>query len=99
MVRTKDVTIRNQLDLHKAVRDAATGACRAYDVIIESRQTREKNRLRRLILKRWAVALGSVTIVAADAAGDALGGMGFLTAASATLGAGAAGATANLIED
>jgi hypothetical protein len=99
MVRTKEVTVRDQLDVRIAVRDAATGACRAHDAILESRRTREKNRRQRLIHKRWAVALGGVTIVAADAAGDALGGMGFFTAASATLGAGAAGAAANLIED
>jgi hypothetical protein len=99
LVRTNDIVMRSRLDLLKAVRDAASGACRSHDVIIESRQTREKNRRRRLTLKRWAVALGGATIVAADMAGDALGGLGFLTAASATLGGGAAGAAANLIEE
>jgi hypothetical protein len=97
-VRTNNFTIRSKSDLYTALRDAAAAACRTHDEILESRRTREKGRQRRLTLRRLAVAFGGAVIVAADAAGDALGGFGLLTAASATLGAGAAGATANLIE-
>ncbi len=80
-----------------AIELAAETACATYTAIAERRRVAASRRWRRVTLRRCLIATGGVLIVVVNTvAMPVITPIGAL--ASATIGAGAAGAAANLVE-
>jgi len=96
--RRSTISIRTEQDVRKALQTGADAACSTHELLVQARRVAEGTRRRRRRLRRVLVALGGAAIAVADPLAIPLIGP-VAVGISVVLGAGAAGAAANVFED
>jgi len=96
--RLSPISIHSAEELQKALEAGANAACGTHELLVQSRRAAEGARRRRRRLRRVLTALGGTAITVADSLAVPLIGP-VAVGISMVLGAGAAGAAANIFED
>jgi hypothetical protein len=96
--RLSPISICSVEDLQKALEAGANAACGTQELLVRARRAAEETRRRRRRLRRVLTALGGTVIAVANSLAVPLIGP-VAVGVSMVLGAGAAGAAANIFED
>jgi hypothetical protein len=96
--RLSPISIRSTEDVQQALEAGANAACSTHELLVRNRRAAEVGRRRRRRLRRVLIALGGTVITVANSLAIPLIGSDAV-GVSMVLGAGAAGAVANIFED
>jgi len=96
--RLSPISIRSAEELQQALEAGAYAACGTHELLVRARRAAEGTRRRRRRLRRVLTALGGTVITVANSLAVPLIGP-VAVGVSMVLGAGAAGAAANIFED